>query len=178
MSPKEICTKLSLWIVNFYLKSYIFCFHFTLYLHVWIRIRIPNTDPDPESSWIRIQYGSGSTTLVKTVREFVFPLSVPTVRRPQPCLHSSSWLASISTHWGKSVFSMFKQKIFLNKFHFVCPSECCKQDLVFYFVRVVGTGTIPYIISYGHTVPTYFSISVFLRLKFVLILLPTFVVSC
>ena len=63
MSPKEICTKLSLWIVNFYLKSYIFCFHFTLYLHVWIRIHIPNTDPDPESFWIRIQYGSGSTTL-------------------------------------------------------------------------------------------------------------------
>ena len=55
MSPKEICTKLSLWIVNFYLKSYIFCFHFTLYLHVWIRIRIQkapeygsNTDQDPD----------------------------------------------------------------------------------------------------------------------------------
>ena len=55
MSPKEICTKLSLWIVNFYLKSYIFCFHFTLYLHVWIRIQIQkapeygsNTDPDPQ----------------------------------------------------------------------------------------------------------------------------------
>ena len=28
---------------------------------------------------------------------------------------------------------MFKQKIFLNKFHYVCPSECCKQDLVFLF---------------------------------------------
>ena len=27
----------------------------------WIRIR--NTDPDPQSSWIRIQYGSGSTIL-------------------------------------------------------------------------------------------------------------------
>ena len=33
---------------------------------MWIRIRIPNTDPDPESSGIRIQYGSGSTTLVLT----------------------------------------------------------------------------------------------------------------
>ena len=55
MSPKEICTKLNIWIVNFYLKSYIFCFYFTLYIHVWIRIRIPNTDPDPESSWIRIR---------------------------------------------------------------------------------------------------------------------------
>ena len=53
MSPQEICTKLSLWIVNFYLKSDIFCFHFTLYWHVWIRI--PNPDPDPESSWIQIR---------------------------------------------------------------------------------------------------------------------------
>ena len=34
MSPKEICTKLSLRKVNFYLKSYIFCLHFTLqYIH-------------------------------------------------------------------------------------------------------------------------------------------------
>ena len=32
-------------------------------MHVRIRIRIPNTDPG--SSWIRIQYGSGSTTLLK-----------------------------------------------------------------------------------------------------------------
>ena len=29
---------------------------------MWIRIHIPNTDPG--SSWIRIQYGSGSTTLL------------------------------------------------------------------------------------------------------------------
>ena len=57
-----LTTKLNseLWI--FCLKSHIFCFHFILYLHVWIRICIPNTVPDPESSWIRIQYGSGSTT--------------------------------------------------------------------------------------------------------------------
>ena len=37
--------------INFYLKSYIFCLHFTLYLHVWIR-KAPeygsNTDPDPQ----------------------------------------------------------------------------------------------------------------------------------
>ena len=47
-----------------YLKSYTFWLNFILYLHVWIRIR--NTDPAPQSSWIRIQYGSGtgSTTLV------------------------------------------------------------------------------------------------------------------
>ena len=37
-----------------------------LYLHMWIRIRIWNTDPDPESFWIRIQYGSRFTTLVTT----------------------------------------------------------------------------------------------------------------
>ena len=39
--------------MNFYLKSYIFCLHFTLYLHVWIRIqKAPeygsNTDLDPQ----------------------------------------------------------------------------------------------------------------------------------
>ena len=37
------------------------------YLHVWIRIRIVNTDPDPQSSGIRIQYGPGSTTLMASV---------------------------------------------------------------------------------------------------------------
>ena len=60
-----------LWIVNFYFKSYTFClysmYECILYLHAWIRIRIPNTDPDPKSSWIRIQYGSGSTTLSQTI---------------------------------------------------------------------------------------------------------------
>ena len=52
-TAKYIFCQLSLWIVNLYLKSYIFCLHFNLYLHVWIRIR--NTDPDPGSSWIRIR---------------------------------------------------------------------------------------------------------------------------
>ena len=63
---QEICNQLSLWIVNYcnILISYIFCLHCILYLHVWIRIRIRNMDPDPGSFWIRIQYGSGSTTLV------------------------------------------------------------------------------------------------------------------
>ena len=66
LSHKEVFYQLSLWIVNYYLKSDIFCLHLILYLHVWIRIRIriPNTDPDPGSLWIRIQYGSWSTTLV------------------------------------------------------------------------------------------------------------------
>ena len=54
MSPKELINQSSLWIVNKYLKyyRYIFCLHFILYLHVWIRIGIRNTDPDPGSSWI------------------------------------------------------------------------------------------------------------------------------
>ena len=48
---KTLFTQLSLRILNLYLKSYIFCLHFILFLHVWIRIRIRNTDPDPEGSW-------------------------------------------------------------------------------------------------------------------------------
>ena len=48
MSPKEIFTQLSLIMVNLYLKSYNFCLHFILFLHVWICIR--NTDPDTKGS--------------------------------------------------------------------------------------------------------------------------------
>ena len=36
-------------------KSHTFCLYFILFLHVGILIRIPNTDPDPQSSWIQIQ---------------------------------------------------------------------------------------------------------------------------
>ena len=61
---------MSLGIVKKYLKSCIFCLHYILYLPVWIRIRIRNTDPDPGSSWKRIQYGSGSTTLVKIYHNY------------------------------------------------------------------------------------------------------------
>ena len=50
MPPKELFTQLSLWIVNLYPKSYIFCLHFILFL----------TCVDPE-------YGSGSTTLSLTI---------------------------------------------------------------------------------------------------------------
>ena len=50
MCPKEVFSQLSLGIVNLFPKSFIFCLHFTLYLHVWIRIRIPHTDPDLGSS--------------------------------------------------------------------------------------------------------------------------------
>ena len=55
LSPNEICKQSRLWIVNQYRKSYIFCLHFNLYLHVWIPIPIQgapeygsNTDPDPQ----------------------------------------------------------------------------------------------------------------------------------
>ena len=56
MSPLEIFSQLSHWIVNLYLKSHTFCLYFILFIHVWIRIRIPNKDPDPQSSWIRIRF--------------------------------------------------------------------------------------------------------------------------
>ena len=65
---KEIFNLLSLRNVNYYHKSDILCLHFILYLHVWIRIRITNTDPNPGSSCIRIQYGFGSTTLPACLR--------------------------------------------------------------------------------------------------------------
>ena len=55
MSPKEIFSKLSHWIVNLFLESDTFFLYFILFLHVWIRIRILNSDPDPQSSWIRIR---------------------------------------------------------------------------------------------------------------------------
>ena len=70
---KEILTQLSLWIVNFHLKSYTFLptFYPIYTVLVWIRFRIRNTDPDPDSPWIRLQYGSGSTTLVTVCIIFV-----------------------------------------------------------------------------------------------------------
>ena len=70
MLLKEIFTLLSLFIVNFYLKSCIFFLHFILYLHVWIRIRIQKA---PES---------GSTTLFMLIK-FVVSYSSRTV----PTLH-------------------------------------------------------------------------------------------
>ena len=71
----EIFTHLSLWIMNLYLKSYIFCLHFIPYLHVWVQIRIfriririqkaldygSNTDPDPQHCF------DGGTETVKSV---------------------------------------------------------------------------------------------------------------
>ena len=74
MAPEELFVRWvsEVWTVNFCLKFYTFCFYFILYLHVWIRICFGNTNPDPQSSGIRIQYGSGSTTL--TVIENLFLL--------------------------------------------------------------------------------------------------------
>ena len=54
----SVLSQLSLWKVNICLYSYTFCFYFISYFHLLIRIRIPNKDPDPQRSWIRIQYGS------------------------------------------------------------------------------------------------------------------------
>ena len=71
--------------MNFFLKSYIFCLYFNLYLHVWIRIRIRNTDadPDPGSSCIRIQSGSGSTTLVSSITHLLSKAFVVSSYFPQ-----------------------------------------------------------------------------------------------
>ena len=56
MLLKDIFCPMSLWILNYYLKSYTFWVYFILYLHVWIRIH-----KAPE-------YGSGSTTLGESVK--------------------------------------------------------------------------------------------------------------
>ena len=68
MVSKELFCQLStvrIWMVNLCLtgKSYTDRLYFILlrYLYVWTQNRIGNTDPDPQSFWIRIQYGSGST---------------------------------------------------------------------------------------------------------------------
>ena len=49
MPPRDIFAQLSLWIVNFHLKSYIFAIILYCILLGWIRIRISNTDPVPNS---------------------------------------------------------------------------------------------------------------------------------
>ena len=67
MSLEETFSRLSLLIVYLYLKyyRYTFCLYFILYyLHVWIQIHIRNPNSDPESTWIRIQYKTGFTTLI------------------------------------------------------------------------------------------------------------------
>ena len=69
MSPEEFFSQLSLWIVNLCLKSYPFPLYFILYLQVWIRIRIQNMDPDPQSSWIRRQYGSITLKKIKLYQQ-------------------------------------------------------------------------------------------------------------
>ena len=70
------------------IKSDIFCPHF-----------IPNTDPDPGSSWLRIQYGSGSTTLLLPLGDFFKPACFITEKRSdlegmQPHWEASEWIMS------------------------------------------------------------------------------------
>ena len=59
MPPRDIFAQLSLWIVNFHLKSYIFCHHFILYF-AWV-------DPDPH-----FKYGSGSGFRSTTLSSIAF----------------------------------------------------------------------------------------------------------
>ena len=64
MSPEEIFSPFSLWIVNLCLKSYTLCIYFILYLHhvwLWIRIHkapdyVSNTDPFPQYCTIYVFY--------------------------------------------------------------------------------------------------------------------------
>ena len=55
--------------------------NFFYFLPVWIRIRFRNTDPDPLSCWIRIQVGSGSTTLGTTWKKLILMAFIKTCKR-------------------------------------------------------------------------------------------------
>ena len=68
-----------------------YCLNLILYLQVWIRIRIRNMDP--QSSWIWIRYGSGSTTLVGTKnREYFEPSNCFKLRKnPTLC----QWVSNL-----------------------------------------------------------------------------------
>ena len=57
------------------LSFYTFCLYFILYLQVRIQICIWNTDPDPQSSWKQIQFGSGSTRMLTKI-EFFFKVYI------------------------------------------------------------------------------------------------------
>ena len=59
------------WIVNKYLKSYLFCLHFILYMHVWIR-KLLNTDPIR----IRIHNTASHRPLHLTWRKKILPISL------------------------------------------------------------------------------------------------------
>ena len=73
MAQDKTSRQLSLWKKNFCLQSYTFYLFFflLLLLLVWNRIRIRNTDPDPQSCWIRIRFGSVSTTTLLSRTEIV-----------------------------------------------------------------------------------------------------------
>ena len=63
MATGELFSQLSLWWFKLCLTSCTFCLYLILYLHFTC------VNPNPQSSWIRIQYGSGSrsTTLADNV---------------------------------------------------------------------------------------------------------------
>ena len=63
MVAGELFSQLSLWWFKLCLTSCTFCLYLILYLHFTC------VNPNPQSSWIRIQYGSGSrsTTLADNV---------------------------------------------------------------------------------------------------------------
>ena len=67
MAQKEIFSSVNSLNSKFFLQSYIFCLFF-LFLPLWIRI----LNKDPPSSWIRIQFGSGSTTKGWTVLYWIY----------------------------------------------------------------------------------------------------------
>ena len=80
-----------------------------LYLPVWIRIRIRNTDPDPQGSWMRIKFGSGSTTMltIPGFLEQVQYISIfwasPISWAPPSCPRVPSWAdARVSCRWGRT----------------------------------------------------------------------------
>ena len=76
-------------------------------VHAWIRIgiRIPNTDPDPQSSWIRIQYGSGFTTM-----------------DPKHC---SSLTSTVPPLWNFTLIHSFK-KILIHPNELICLARFLK----------------------------------------------------
>ena len=99
---KQALCQLGLRMVNFCLQHYTFCLLFILFSTLWIRIwiRIRNTDPEPQSSWIRIKFGSGSTTLLLFFNERLAEIIIFFV--------SPSWFqcycrcGSIGGDWGEA----------------------------------------------------------------------------
>ena len=145
MSPTEIIIQLGLWIVNWLVNLASFVSHFILYLHVWIRIR--NTNPDQGSSGIRIQYGSGSTTLF-SISLYVTPCSVSppnafivlstVICYPFVYIINFDWCSLLAIYCTRSLCSVLPVGTLL---HHLCwhsilsrcgtPSQGCGSELIF-----------------------------------------------